>query len=149
MALGFVLFVAQAQAPAPQKGQSRDEKVMKMNIQPQIEEMSGYLAVRFTGTGAAEEICQQFESIAEHCKRANKNKLLLDLTDARVEMSLADRYFLAEGARIFACYGLKVAGVARPEQLDPKRFGEMAARNRGVNILVFTNVKDAEQWLLE
>jgi len=124
------------------------EKGVKMSIQLQIEETPNYLAARFTGAGAPEEVWRQFELIVEHRKRANKNKLLLDHTGAHGEIFLSDRYFLGDHAEIFARYNLKVASVARPEQIDPQRFGEMVAQNRRVNVRTFTNVEDAEKWLL-
>ena len=114
-----------------------------------FEEIIGYLAVRFTGAGTAEEAWSQFESIAEHCERANKNKLLLDFTEAQGEISLADRYFLGERAKIFKRHASKVAAVGRPEQLDHRRFGETVAKNRWINLRVFTKVEDAHEWLLE
>jgi hypothetical protein len=115
----------------------------------QLEEIIGYLAVRFTGPGTVEEAWMQFESIAEYCERANKNKLLLDFTEAQAEISLTDRYFFGERAKIFAGKTSKVATVGRPEQLDPRKFGEMVAQNRWVNVRVFTNAEDAARWLLE
>jgi hypothetical protein len=121
-----------------------------MGIQLQMEQMSDYLAARFTGTCMLEEIWQQFELIAEHCNRANKNRLLLDFTEFHAGISLADRYFLVTSARIFAQYKIiKTAYVARPEQVDSKKFGELAARNRWINARVFTNIEDAEEWLLK
>jgi hypothetical protein len=115
----------------------------------QLEEIIGYLVVRFTGAGTVEEAWRQFESIVEHCERANKNKLLLDFTEAQAEISLADRYFFGDRAKIFARKASKVAAVGRPDQLDPRRFGEMVARNRWVNVRTFTNAEDAAKWLLE
>jgi hypothetical protein len=115
----------------------------------QLEEIIGYLAVRFIGACTAEEALRQFELIVEHCERANKNKLLLDFTEAQTELSLADRYFLGEGAKIFARHTSKVATVGRPEQFDSRRFGEMVARNRWINLRTFTNAEDAARWLLE
>jgi hypothetical protein len=121
-----------------------------MGIQLQMEQMSGYLAARFIGSGALEDIWRQFELIAEHCKRANKNRLLLDFTEFHAGISLADRYFLVTSARIFAQYKLiKTAYFARPEQVDSKKFGELVARNRWINARVFTNIEDAEEWLLK
>jgi hypothetical protein len=120
-----------------------------MSFKIHIEETPDYLVARFIGPGTPAEASRQFESIAEHCKRANKNKLLLDFTEASGKISLAERYFFAEKARIFAQYGLKVAGVDKPEQLDPKRFCELVAWNRGVNIRAFTDIKSAEEWLLK
>jgi len=120
-----------------------------MSVRLQIEEAPDYLAARFIGAVTIEEVAHRFEVIAEQCKRANKNKLLLDFTEAHIEGSLADRYFLGEQALIFARYGLKVAGVGRPEQLDPQKLAEMVAQNRWVNLCGFTNVEDAEKWLSE
>jgi hypothetical protein len=124
------------------------EKGIKMSLQLQIEEMPNYLAARFTGPGAAEEVWRQYMSIAEHCKRASKNKLLLDFTDAHGELSLVERYFLGDEAQIFKRYNLKVASANRPEHLDPQRFAEFVAQNRGVKFRVFANFEDAEAWLL-
>jgi hypothetical protein len=120
-----------------------------MSVELQIEETPNYLAAKFLGEGSPEEVWRQFELIAEHCKRANKNKLLIDHTEAYGEIFLADRYFLGESARIFAAYRLKVAAVDRLNLVDPQRFSEMVAQNRGVNARVFTNFEDAEEWLLE
>jgi hypothetical protein len=120
-----------------------------MSVRLQIDEMTDYLAARFTGAGTAEEAWQEFGLIAKHCMRANKNKLLLDFAETHGEVSLADRYFLGEEAQIFAHYMLKVATVDRAERIDPRRFGEMAAQNRGVNVRAFTSVEDAEEWLLK
>ena len=118
-----------------------------MNIQFQVEEMNGYLAVRFTGAGDTEEAWRQFGQIAEYCKRTNKNKLLIDFTGANVKISFADRYFLGDNARIFAQYRLTVAAVERPERIDPKKFGELVAQNRGVNVRVFSDTQAAKEWL--
>jgi hypothetical protein len=120
-----------------------------MSFQLQIEETPCYLAARVTGVGTVEGSWRQFELIAENSKRANKNKLLLDFREAHAEISLAGRYFLVKEMRIFARYKVvKVAVVCRPEQIDYKKFGEMVALNLGVNGRVFTNVEDAEEWLL-
>jgi hypothetical protein len=120
-----------------------------MSLQLQIEEMPDYIAAKFTGPGAAEEVWQQYELIAYRCKRANKNKLLLHFLEAHGEISLVDRYFLGSEAQIFERNDIQVAVAGRPEHLDEKRFGETVARNRGVNFRVFTNVEDAEKWMLE
>ena len=120
-----------------------------MSLQFHIEETPHYLAVRVTGESIVDEAWQQYDAIAEHCNRANKNKLLFDFTEAYGEISLWDRCFIGERAQIFAYHRIMVVGVARPEQLDPQRFGEMVARNRGVNVRSFPNTEDALEWLLK
>jgi hypothetical protein len=120
-----------------------------MSVRFQIEEMPGYLAVKFASADEMKEIWPQFEWIGEFCKRANKNKLLLDLTGAPGSIHFAERVLLEVQSQDFILYKIfKVAVVSRPEQLDRNKFGETVARNRGVNVRVFTTVEDAEKWLL-
>ena len=117
-----------------------------MDVQLQIQEMPDYLAVRFTGS--MKEAGHELALIAEHCKRAKKNKLLLDFTETHGELSIADKYHLGDKAEIFMAYKLiKVAVVGRSEQFDLQKFGETVARNRWLDARVFTNVEDAEKWL--
>lgn len=122
-----------------------------MSVQFHIEEMPGYLAIRFTGAAATtEEDERRFESIVEVCERANISRLLLDFTIIPEEFSLADRYFLGEGARIFAKHKFKVAAVCRPDLEDAQCFAELVAHNRGVKTLRgFTDFQSAEEWLLK
>jgi hypothetical protein len=75
-----------------------------MGLQFQIEETPGYLAIRVIGAGTPEEVWRQYDSIAERCSSANKNKLLLDYTEAYGDISLWDRYLLGDRAQIFACH---------------------------------------------
>jgi len=120
-----------------------------MNFQLQIEQMPSYLVARFIGAGVADEIWPQFESIAEHCKYTKNNKVLIDVTRAEAKFSLLDRFLGGESARIFAVYNIKVAGVDTPERIDPEKFGVLVARNRGVNVDMFTDFQAAEEWLLK
>jgi hypothetical protein len=47
-----------------------------------------------------------------------------------------------------AAPGLRVALVARPELIDPARFGVTVARNRGLFTDVFSSEAEAIEWLL-
>jgi hypothetical protein len=118
-------------------------------FQIQMEQMSGYLAARLTGVAQPGEGSRQFKSIAEHCKHTNNDKLLYDVTEYRViKPHLVDKFILAERAEIFARYGIKVALVCRPERLEIPKSAAPLARNRGVKIEVFTDLRAAEDWLL-
>ena len=120
-----------------------------MSIQLHMEQMHNYIAVRFSGSGVAEEVWRQFELIAEHCKSANGDKLLIDITGAKGNLSVIEKYLAADESRIFALYGIKVVFIATPERMDPRRFFLLAARNRGVNVEAFTDFQSAEEWLLK
>jgi len=58
-------------------------------------------------------------------------------------------YEQGEGAKLFKRYGIKIAVVVSEEKLEPEKFAEMVARNRGVNACVFTDYQTAEEWLLK
>ena len=118
-----------------------------MSIQLHMEQMPDYLAARFTGVGVAEEVWRQFKFIAEHCRRAKGDKLLIDITRAEGEVSVIEKYLAAEESQIFARYGIKVAFIEKPERMDPRRFFLLAARNRGVKVEAFTDLQTAEEWL--
>jgi hypothetical protein len=120
-----------------------------MSVQLKLEQMHGYLAARFSGSGVAEDVWRQFELIAEHCKRANGDKLLIDITGAEGNVSIIEKYLAAEESRVFARYGIKVVFIETPERMDPRRFFLVAARNRGINVEAFTDFQSAQEWLLK
>ena len=120
-----------------------------MSFQLQIEQMPGYLAARFIGTAMPGEASQRFELIAEHCKRTNNYKLLIDTAGFDVKVTLVDKFLLGERLGIFARYRIKVVFVSRPEQLDLRKFAVMVAQNRGVKVEAFTDYQAAEEWLLK
>ena len=43
----------------------------------------------------------------------------------------------------------RLAGVLPPDVVVPERFGERVARNRGLDIKVFSEMEGARTWLLE
>jgi len=126
-----------------------DEIGGRMSLQLQMEQMLGYLAARFIGTGAPEEVWQQYDLIAEHCKRTKNRKLLIDTMGAEAKISVTDRFYVGEGLEIFLLHGIKVAFISRPDQLDQKKFGKLVAGNRYVNVETFSDIKAAEEWLLK
>ena len=120
-----------------------------MSIELQMENASGYMVARFIGEGQAEEALLNFEQIVEQCTRTNNKKLLIDCTRAKSDYSIVDMYEQGEGAKLFQRHGIKIAVVVSEEKVEPEKFAEMVARNRGVNACVFTDYRTAEQWLLE
>lgn len=120
-----------------------------MSFQLQMEQMSGYLAVRFIGEAEPGEGARQFESIAEHCKLTNNDRLLIEATEFKViKPYIAEKFFVGERLGIFARYGIKVVFVCRPEQIEPLKFAVLVAQNRGAKVEAFTDSQAAEEWLL-
>jgi hypothetical protein len=59
-----------------------------------------------------------------------------------------DRFWSGEKAVVFSQFGIKVAATCPPGLVDARRLGELVARNRGVDVRVFLDHVEAEQWLL-
>jgi hypothetical protein len=60
---------------------------------------------------------------------------------------VAERYFfIREWARA-ASGAIRLAVVARPELIDPEKFGMMVAKNSGLSAAIFTSEKEALEWL--
>jgi len=69
---------------------------------------------------------------------------LREMTGGR--MSDMDRYDTGVLAARHSV-GVPIAMVASETLVDPRRFGELVARNRGLNVRVFTNMDEATAWL--
>jgi hypothetical protein len=120
-----------------------------MNFQLQTEQMSGYLAARFVGVAVAGEGSRHYVAIAEHCKCTKNDKLLIDITGFEViKPNITNKFYAGERMLVFARYGIKVAFVCRPEQLETIKFAAMVAQNRSVTVEVFTDFQVAEEWLM-
>jgi hypothetical protein len=89
------------------------------------------------------------ELIGEIARRAVQQQaacILLDVRELNGIVSFVDRYragYKAAESWIL----IPVAVVGTTPFIDPGRLGETVARNRGVNVKVFTDITDAERWL--
>ena len=120
-----------------------------MSLKLEMEQMPGFLVASFIGSGAPADVWRKFELIAERCKRANKNKLLIDCMGAEGKFSLIERFVMGERTQLFMYYGIKVVFVEKPERIDPGKFAMLVAQNRGVNVDAFTDFQAAEEWLMK
>lgn len=119
-----------------------------MSIQIDIELKRDWLLARFMGTGDVEQLTGHYPKIANECVAAKAKRLLVDFTQVQLPVSTLDRFDMGQRAVIFAELGIKIAAVATKDQIDPERFGELVAKNRGVNIRAFIDMRAAEEWLM-
>lgn len=77
------------------------------------------------------------------------DELLVDITGLTGfdPPTLAERYSLIQQWAETAAGRLRLAMVARPEMVDPQKFGVTVAANRGLVADVFTSEPEAEAWL--
>ena len=127
-----------------------------MAIDLHIGAESGFLHVMVTGEFSLEEAQRVFLEILEAVTRHNTAKILLDGRALTGEPSTIQRYlFGAFTAHAVVRYriehsasrALQFAFVLQEPVLDPQRFGETVAVNRGMWLKVFDNPEDALAWL--
>jgi len=109
-----------------------------------------FVWARFNGTWNLDELPALLESIRKECAARKCALLMIDLLVLQNgEISTFERYKMGMAAASLAGGVGRMAALARPDQIDPRRFGETVARNRGMNIRIFSEVQAALDWLLE
>ena len=107
---------------------------------------SQFLRVAVEGTHGSTRSVRFFEWVAEETVRLGASRVLLDARGVGGDVSTTDRFDLGvASARIPA----KVALIARPSMIDPERFGETVASNRGAVGRVFASEAEAVAWLVD
>jgi hypothetical protein len=120
-------------------------------MQPPIdfENLDGYACFRAAGQVTFNEAVTVVSRAISQAADDGIKRLLVDTTGLRgfPHPTTAERYFMAEQWASNA-RGLRLAVVARPDLIDPTRFGVMVARNRGLFANVFATEPEAIERLL-
>jgi len=113
-------------------------------------EESRFAWARFSGPWTIDEICAQVEPLVAECLSRKHRLLLIDWTLLEPQrISTLERYRLSQSAQPFRDNHIKVATVLQAVMIDAEKFGERVAQNRGVNVRTFSDLGEAERWLLK
>lgn len=86
--------------------------------------------------------------VATYCKKNNFSKVLVE-EDFETDTSITEKFELVSCGHKVGLTGIKIAFVdLHPEQMNDNIFSETVACNRGLIAKVFSNVEEAEEWLL-
>ena len=109
-----------------------------------------YAVFRPVATVTLQKGIKMVETVLEFCLEHEIRKLLLDVTGLSgfKPPTLAERYHGIDRWANIARGKLKIAEIDRPEQLDPTNTNVVIAQNRGLDLKVFTEEKEAVEWLL-
>ena len=126
---------------------------MSMSLEIQLE--PGYLKVVATGEFSLAEAERTFLEMLKAVGLHQSKKVLFDGRKLTGEPATFERFFFGEfAARSVADFvaeggspALQFAYVLREPVLDPARFGETVAANRGMNVKAFDNPAQALHWL--
>jgi hypothetical protein len=119
-----------------------------VGIRLDLEDRHGWLLARLSGAAPVSESVALVPEIVSECLRLKVGRVIVDFSHVRAPVSTTERFELGKAATPFARHGIRIAALARPDQLDPERFGARVATNRGVTVRAFTDIESARAWLL-
>lgn len=124
---------------------SNENKPYTIKFEPR----DGYLYVYgYAKQDSFDTSLQFWTEIAAYCKNNKFSKVLVE-EDFATDTSITEKYNLVSYGHKVGLTGIKIAFVdLHPEQLNDNIFSETVACNRGLIGKVFTNVQEAETWLL-
>jgi len=122
---------------------------MSISIQTKVKE--DYLHVRCKGTYTKGALLELVDQVLDRMEQENLRKALVDITElGGTPPTILERYEIGEvlakkqGNRTIVT---KIAAIGKEPIVDPNRFAETVAVNRGAFLKVFTNVTEAMDWL--
>jgi hypothetical protein len=109
-----------------------------------------YLFAFVTGPKDSLEISIMFwKEVLEEAHAKNYKKLLVT-EDFDEVISMPDMFFLVDGISKMGYHNIRIAFVdTKTDQFELNKFGETVATNRGIAGKVFSNIEEAERWLLQ
>lgn len=125
---------------------------MGMNIKTSAE--PGFLRAEASGDFTLPEAKRTFLELISAVRRHKAEKVLFDGREITGEPTTMQRFYYAEFAALTVAihseqiFALKFAYVLLEPVLDPERFGEDVAVNRGMDVKAFDNSDEALRWLL-
>ena len=119
-----------------------------MNTPPvaSFERKAGLLVVTVHGEFAPTWFESLIASLPDKISEYSARAVLVDVRLGTSDFSFLNRYhagLVAANSRI----KIPIALVGNDSFVDPKRIGELVARNRGVNVRVYTDLAKATAWL--
>lgn len=125
-----------------------------MSLTHRSERVGGTLYASIRGSFGLRDAQEAYRGVLEHCIAEAVDRLFMDCREVEGEPTTLERYEFGEyvAASNHAAFAageakLKVAIVGRVPLIDPQRFGEMVARNRGAVVTVTTDLDEAVAWL--
>lgn len=119
-----------------------------MAIEYQIEVRENYVYIQCQGIYNGSDLMALFDEVLQIPGRTDREVVLVDVQDIGGDHpTTMERYqigvFIAEHNYLGVC----IVVVGKEPYVDPRRFGETVAVNRGARGKVFTDIDEAVAWI--
>ena len=121
-----------------------------MDYTCRVEQRQGYLHVKVSGDNSRETVARYLGEVRAACLRHGCSRVLIEENLHGPSLSTATIYAVVmEGSRTAGPGFMKIAfvDVNRDHKQELMHFAETVAVNRGLDVCVFKEVRDAERWL--
>jgi len=107
-----------------------------------------YLALRVRASITEASMVPVFEAICEEIRRNGAHRVLVDLRESSVELSISDMLGIAKmTASNFSGVLERLALLVRPQDLLSEKFFEPSVSSRGVPAFVTSDAAEAKYWI--
>ena len=120
-----------------------------MSYKLTIDQKPAYLHIIVTGHNSKETVMQYMEEVMRECTNRNCGSVLVEEGLEGPRLGTFDVFvMMSEGAKRFVGTFHAMAYIDVNGDGGLMQFAENVAVNRGIPIQIFSNVPDAEKWLL-
>ncbi len=124
--------------------------MLQLDVEPRL----GYLFATLSGPFSLAQAQSAYSSLLQAAARHQQPRMLLDCTRVTGEMTVADRLafgtFMADEQQRMLAHlpeAPQVAILAAPPIMDPGRFTQAVANNRGVRMRASESLQELLSWL--
>jgi len=118
-----------------------------MTSNVEIVKAEGYLHITFSGPFSLDAARRAVDTMVAACAREQCTKVLFDCRSMTGNLTVINRFNVAEYGGMTIPSSVKIAMLGRVDQILPDNFFENVARNRGVSVTVFHEIDKAIEWL--
>jgi hypothetical protein len=123
-----------------------------MSVEIDVIVENEYVCLRCTGVCSLADVKKLYSKAVDAAMEHKRPRVLIDVDGITGDLRAMERYessvFLARDILQRALGKItKIAVCGKEPPLDPQRFGETVAKNRGVNAKAFTNCDEAIEWI--
>lgn len=114
----------------------------------QFDDRLNYLFVRVSGANTPENVADYLMRVLEECQRLGHSRVLIDENLDGPRLSVDEIFMIAAEGASNALGVFDAIAFVDEQAGDNSYFTETVAVNRGMPIRAFSNVGEAESWLL-
>ena len=118
-----------------------------MTLQIKLEKKEDYIHAIIEGEFDLNQVKGVLAEMIKSCERKAIDKIILDCAKITTKVQIMDRYFMGEFLTKEIKMPMKIAFMARDDQILPDKFLENVMVNRGFNAKVFADLNKATLWL--